>query len=88
MYNKFTNKSINKLKDAKNFLKKEIELEKKYNEIYKYVKTKDIQNIKRLLLDNNIVMCKTKNIHLKKYENIDVYEYLCPDYKIIVNKNV
>ena len=52
------------------------------------MKTKDIQNIKRLLLDNNIVMCKTKNIHLKKYENIDVYEYLCPDYKIIVNKNV
>jgi hypothetical protein len=88
MCNKFTNKIINKLKNTKNFLKREMELEKKYNQIYRHLLNKDVKNITRILLDNDIVMYKNKNEHLKEYKNSDIHEYICPDYKIIVNKDV
>lgn len=80
-----TNKLINKVKVYSD-LKNEIEYEKKYNEMYNSVITKQSNDIKKMLLDKNednyII---NKNKHLKLYNEKIIYEYICPDYTIIID---
>lgn len=86
--NKFINKYINKLKTQNDlFFKNEIEVEKKYNEMYNCVINKNSKDIKNILLDrDNDTQVIHKNINLKVYNENIIYEYICPDYTIIIDE--
>jgi hypothetical protein len=80
-----TNKLIDKVKGYSLVLN-EIEYERKYNEMYNFVKTNNVKTIKKILLDkneDNYIICK--NEHLKLYNDNIVHEYICTDYTIIRN---
>jgi len=79
-------------KNTKDYIKLEIENEKKLNEIIKNSKTKNpilhkhyVKNIKNLLLEkNDIVIIEKTNYEILNKNKITIHDYVHPGYSAVI----